>query len=76
DRGHLRGGGRGGAQSDASEKELGASREFSHGTLAFWPENLEGDLALVLQVLGEIDRRHPTATKFTFDAVAVGKSGG
>ena len=30
---------------------------------------------MVFEVLGEVDRRHPTATKFTLDGVAVGQGG-
>ncbi len=33
---------------------------------------VEGDLALVFQVRGEIDRHHPASTDFTVVGVAVG----
>ncbi len=35
--------------------------------------DLDRHLAVVFQVLGEVDRRHPTATQFTVDGVAVGQ---
>jgi hypothetical protein len=38
------------------------------GQLGF--EDLEGDLPLVLQVVGKIDRRHTALTEFGLDAVA------
>jgi hypothetical protein len=34
-------------------------------------ENLEGDFAVVPQVAGEIDSRHPTGADLTFDFVAL-----
>ena len=37
-------------------------------------EDLHGHFAVVLEVLSEIDRSHPTRTDLTLDAVAVGKS--
>ena len=33
-------------------------------------QDLERDLSLVLEVVGEVDRGHPALTKFTLDAVA------
>ena len=33
-------------------------------------QHLEGDLALVLEVIGQIDRRHAALTEFTLDGVA------
>jgi hypothetical protein len=38
-------------------------------------ENLDGDLAIVLQVVGEVDRRHAAAAELALDAIAVGQSG-
>ncbi len=38
-------------------------------------QHLDGDFAMVLQVLGEVDRRHAAAAEFTLDRVAVGKRG-
>ncbi len=38
-------------------------------------EHLERHLPLVLQVLGEIDRRHPALAEFSVEAVAVGEGG-
>ena len=52
---------------DLPKKPIGAERR---GDLGF--ENLDGYLAVVLEVLCEVDRRHPPAPEFTLDAVAVG----
>ena len=60
-----------GTGRDLADKPLGAERGSEFGT-----EDLYGDLALVLQILGEIDRRHATGTKFALDGVAVGEGGG
>ena len=46
-----------------------------HGA-EFGPEDLEGDGAIVLDVVGEIDRRHAAGTELTLQAVAVGEGGG
>ncbi len=35
----------------------------------FWPEDLERHLTLVLDVLREIDGRHPTFTELALDPV-------
>src|SRR5437899_1751024 len=39
-------------------------------------EDLDGDFALVLQILGEIDRGHSAAAELAFDGVAVGEGRG
>src|SRR5258708_32547986 len=39
------------------------------------PQHLERDLALVLEVLGEVDRRHAARAELALDAVAVAQSG-
>ena len=39
------------------------------------PEDLDGDLAVVLQVVREIDSGHATRAELALDAVAVGKDG-
>ena len=41
----------------------------------FGPQDLERHLTVELQVLGEIDRRHPTTAEFPLDGVAVGEGG-
>ena len=38
-------------------------------------QNLDRDPAVVLQVLGEVDRGHPAAAEFTLDRVAPGEGG-
>jgi len=38
----------------------------------FGPEHFEGDLAVVLHVVGQVDRGHAALTEFGFDDVAVG----
>ena len=42
---------------------------------AFGSKHLHGHLAVVFQVLGEIDRRHPTATELPLDGIAIGEGG-
>ena len=41
----------------------------------FGPQYLHGDLAVVLQVLDEVDRRHAASTDFTLDGVPIGQGG-
>ena len=53
------------------EKPFGA--EYS-GEL--WSQHLDRDLALVLEVLGEVHGRHATFTESALDPVAVGESRG
>ena len=50
---------------DLGQKPLGANRHREFGL-----EHLDRDLAIVLEVLGEIDGSHATSAKFTLDAVA------
>ena len=38
-------------------------------------QHFDGDLALVLQILGEVDGRHAAAPYFPLDLVAVGEGG-
>jgi hypothetical protein len=38
-----------------------------------WMQDLDGDLALVLQVFGKIDRGHPAAADLRLDGVTVRK---
>ena len=42
----------------------------------FGLEHLDGDLALVLEVVREVHGRHTAGTEFAVDAVAVGQGGG
>ena len=48
-----------------------AVRSHGHGDLG--AQNLERDLAVVLDVLGEIDRGHPALPELALDGVAVGE---
>ncbi len=41
----------------------------------FGAQHLDGDLALVLQVLGDIDGRHAAFAQVAFDLVAVSEGG-
>jgi hypothetical protein len=38
-------------------------------------QHLDGDVAVVLRVVGEVDRGHPAGAEFAFDAVAVSPGG-
>ncbi len=38
-------------------------------------QHLDSHFAVEFQVLGKVDRRHPTATEFALDSVAVGEGG-
>ena len=46
----------------------------THCSGQFRPENFDGNVSLMLQVLSEIDNGHATATKFTIYGIPVGKS--
>ena len=56
---------------DLADKPLGAERGGEFG-----PQHLEGHLAVVLEVAGKIDRRHPARANLPLDGVAVGEGGG
>ena len=49
-----------------TQKPFGAERGSEFGT-----QHLHGHLALVLQILGEIDRRHAPSADFALDSIAV-----
>ena len=51
---------------DLAEEALGAERRRQLG-----PQHLDGDLAVVLEVLGEIDRGHAALAELALDAVAI-----
>jgi hypothetical protein len=53
------------------EESLGAKHRAE-----FRLEHLDGDLSIVLEVLGEIDRGHPARAELALDAVAVGQRSG
>ncbi len=52
---------------DLGEEPLGADHRGQLG-----PEDLDGDLALVPEVVGEVDRGHAARPELALDAVAVG----
>ena len=54
-----------------AEEALGADHRGE-----FRLQNLDGDLTIVLEILGETDRSHAACAEFPLDAVAVGKGGG
>ena len=56
---------------DLAQESLGAD----HGR-QLRPQHLDRDLAIVLEVLGEVHRRHAALAQLPLDAVAVGERGG
>ena len=56
---------------DLAQEPLGADDGGQLG-----PENLDRDLAVVLQVLGQIDRGHAALAELALDAVAAAEGGG
>src|SRR3972149_7073407 len=59
-----------GGDRDLAQKPIGPEGRGHLG-----PENLDRDLAVVLQVVGEIDRRHPATSELSLDGVAAGEGG-
>ncbi len=59
-----------GSDLNFPQKPLGAE-----GSGEIRPEDLHRDLAMVLQVLSEVDRRHPTAANLPLNGVTVGEGG-
>jgi hypothetical protein len=57
-----------GGEADLAEEPLGAQ---AGGDLRV--EHLEGHRPIVLEVLRQVDRGHPTAAKLALDAVAIGQ---
>ncbi len=53
-----------------SRLDLGQEPLGSDHRREFRLQDLQGDLPLVLQVIREVDRSHPTLTEFGLDAVA------
>ena len=51
---------------------LDESRGPQHGG-KFGPQHLDGDLPLVLEVFGQVDRCHAARTEFVLDGIAVGE---
>ena len=58
------------ATSISRREALGAERGGQLGA-----QDLHRHLAVVLEVLGEVDRRHAALAELPFDAVAVGERG-
>ena len=56
---------------DLHEEPIGADHGRELGT-----EHLERDLAVVHQVVREVDGGHPARAKLALDAIAIGKAGG
>ena len=57
-----------GGQLDLAEESIGAQGRGKLG-----PEQLDRHGAMVLQILGEIDRRHAAGPDFPLDLVPLGK---
>src|SRR3990170_7456179 len=55
---------------DLAQEPVGAE-----GGRELWLEDLECDSALVLEVLSEINGRHPARPEFPLDRVAIGEGG-
>ncbi len=61
--------------------EVGGGLDLLHEPLGakdrreFGPQYLDRHLALVLEVLGEVDGGRPAAAEFALDGVAVGEGG-
>ena len=59
-----------GGDADLGQEAFGAEDGGELGA-----EDLEGHLAVVLEVVGEVDRRHAALAELALDAVAVGDQG-
>ena len=59
-------------------RDLDLAREAfgAHGGAEFRTQHLERHLAVVLEILGEVDRRHPPLAELALDPVAIGEGGG
>jgi len=62
---------KGGDGPDLAQEALGADDGGELGA-----EDLDGDLAAVLQVLGQVDRGHAALAELALDAVAAAEGGG
>ena len=56
--------------ADLLEEALG-----TEGSTQLRPQDLDRDFAIVLEVLGQVDRGHPARAKLALEAVAVGEGG-
>jgi len=59
-----------GGDCDLAEEPLGAESGRELGL-----QNLDGDWAMMLPILGEIDRCHPPAAEFALERIAVSEDG-
>ena len=57
-----------GRDLDLAEEPLGPERGGEVG-----PENLQGHLAVMPHIFGQVDRGHPALTKLTLDGIAAGE---
>src|SRR3990172_1023114 len=57
------------------DRDLAQEPVGAEGGRELWLEDLEGDSALVLEVLSEINGRHPARPEFPLDRVAIGEGG-
>lgn len=57
-----------GGELDLAQKSLG-----TEGGGELWPQNLQRDRTVVLEVVCEEDQGHPAAPKLTLDRVAPGQ---
>ncbi len=55
--------------------DLGQEPLGSHDCSELGLQDLQGDFALMLQVVGQVDGGHPTLTQLTLDGVAAFESG-
>ena len=63
-----------GVLEPGGQHDLAVEPLLAEGRREFGVEHLQGDTAVVLQIAGEVDRRHPPAAELAIDRVAVGKS--
>ncbi len=68
-------------REDVRVLEVGGRLDLLHESLGpehrreFGPQHFDGDLAVVLQVVGEVDVRHAARTQLFSDGIAVGEGG-
>ena len=60
----------------SGDLDLGEKALITEDGAELGPQHLEGDLAVVLEVGGQIDGRHPAGAQRAFDAVAITECGG
>ena len=62
-----------GCCSPAATLDLAQEALAAEGGRQLRPEHLDGDLAVVLQVVGEVDHGHAAAPELALEAVLAGK---